>query len=72
MALDFRHATNLFLGTEKELALALGINVGDVRSFRQNPERVPSEIVQRLGKILIERGLAMERVGSMLAEDAGP
>ncbi|HET9981947.1 MAG TPA: hypothetical protein VFQ38_00100 [Longimicrobiales bacterium] len=72
MALDFRHATNLFLGTEKELALALGIAVGDVRAFRQNPERVPPEIMQHLGKVLVERGLAMERVGRMLAEDAGP
>ncbi|MBX6365231.1 MAG: hypothetical protein IRZ00_15280 [Gemmatimonadetes bacterium] len=71
MALDFEHATNLFLGTEQELALALGVAVGDVRAFRQTPARVPPQLMRRLGKVLVERGRAMERVGRMLEEDAG-
>jgi hypothetical protein len=73
MGLDFRRATDLFMGTEKELLLALGLAAGDLRSYRQNPLRVPPEVLERLGTVLVERGRGMVRVGEMLAGagDAG-
>ena len=33
MALDFARAADLFCGSEKELAMALNIDVGDLRRF---------------------------------------
>lgn len=68
MSLDFKRATDLFLSSEEELAVALGIPVGDVREYRQNPERAPERVMLRLGKVLAERGSAMKRVGELLTE----
>ena len=68
MPLDFKRATDVFLGTERELALALGVSVADLRYARQNPERVPEELVERLGRVLVERGNSMRRVGELLLE----
>lgn len=49
--------------------MALGISVGDVRKYRTNPERTPAEILQKLGKVLQERGRGMQRVGEMLSDN---
>lgn len=68
MALDFKRATDLFLASEQELAQALGIEVGDIRSYRQNPDKAPDELLDRLGKVLMERGRGMVRVGELLQE----
>lgn len=68
MALDFKRAADLFVSTEEELAMALGIPVADVRSFRQKPDTVPDEILRKLGDVLVERGQGMARVGEMLQE----
>jgi len=70
MGLDFRGATELFLGTEEELAMALGVEPGAVAAFRERPEEVPAPVLARLGKVLVERGRGMARVGEMLVEDA--
>lgn len=70
MPLDFAAAVRLFMGTEEELARALGIAVADLRSYRTNPSRAPHELLHRLGGVLIERGKGMTRVGEMLQEDA--
>jgi hypothetical protein len=66
MALDFARAADLFMGTEKELALALGLSVADVRELRTDPRRVSADVLQRLGKVLVERGNGMKRVGELL------
>lgn len=66
MALDFRKATDLFVSTEEELALALGLPVADVRSYRQKPASTPPEVLEKLGAVLVERGRGMARVGEML------
>jgi hypothetical protein len=71
MPLDFRRATELFMAGEDELAMALGIEVGDLRSYRQTPASAPPDVVRKLGSVLIERGRGMARVGEMLQEDAG-
>lgn len=68
MPLDFRNATELFVSTEEELAMALGIPVADVRSYRQKPQSAPPEVLDRLGAVLVERGLGMARVGEMLRD----
>ena len=68
MALDFKRAADLFVSTEEELAMALGIPVADVRSYRQKPGTVPDAVLQRLGDVLVERGRGMARVGEMLQE----
>lgn len=68
MPLDFKRASDLFMGTEDELALALGIPVGDLRAARQTPERVPDDLLRRLGHALEDRGKAMKRVGELLQE----
>ncbi len=67
MALDFRSAAELFLSSEQELALALGVPLADLREYRQNPGRAPEALLARLGQVLIERGKAMTRVGELLA-----
>lgn len=72
MPLDFKRATDLFVSTEEELALALGLSVGDVRSFRQKPDSVPDEMLRKLGDVLVERGRGMARVGEMLQESGDP
>lgn len=66
MALDFKRATDLFLASENELALALGVPIGDLRDYRQNPDRVPEAVAERLGKVLVERGNGMRRVGELI------
>jgi hypothetical protein len=68
MPLDFRSATELFVSTEEELAMALGVPVADVRSYRQKPASAPPEILEKLGRVLVERGRGMARVGEMLQE----
>jgi hypothetical protein len=68
MPLDFKRATDLFVSTEEELAMALGIEVADVRSYRQKPDSAPDEVVRKLGEVLVERGNGMARVGEMLQE----
>ncbi|MFW6079750.1 MAG: hypothetical protein ACODAE_09020 [Gemmatimonadota bacterium] len=69
--LDFRRATDLFLGSTDELARALGTDVDRVERYRERPSEVPPELLGRLGEVLIERGRGMTRVGEMLVEDAG-
>ncbi len=66
--LDFKSATDLFLGTERELALAIGLSEADVRRFRDDPARAPDDVLDRLGKVLVERGRGMMRVGELLRE----
>ena len=68
MPLDFTAAARLFMGTEQELAAALGISVADLRSHRTNPQRVPPALLVRFGTLLEERGRGMMRVGQMLQE----
>ena len=69
MPLDFESAARLFMGTEEELARALGVSVGDVRAMRTTPANVPPRLVARLSAVLIERGRGMTRVGEMLREE---
>lgn len=68
MPLDFERAAALFLSSEQELAAALGISLGDLRAYRNNPARVPPEIVTKIGTVLVERAQGMKRVGEMLQE----
>jgi hypothetical protein len=70
MPLDFARAAQLFMGTEEELARALGIGVADLRAARTNPGRVQQSLLRKLGDVLVERGQGMTRVGEMLREDA--
>lgn len=70
MALDFARAADLFCGSEQELSMALNIDVGDLRQYRTNPQRAPKLLLQRLGRVLVERGSGMKRVGEMLLEDS--
>lgn len=71
MALDFARAATLFMGTEDELARALGVAIADVRAMRTSPHHVQSEMLVRMGRVLQERGAGMKRVGEMLVEDHG-
>lgn len=71
MPLDFASAAQLFMGTEDELARALGIAVADVRALRTTPRQASPELLARLGSILVERGRGMARVGEMLQESRG-
>ena len=64
--LDFTRAAALFMASEQELALALAIPVGDVRAYRNDPKRVPPEVLAKMGRALVERGKGMQRVGEML------
>jgi hypothetical protein len=70
MPLDFAHAAALFMGTEQELAKALGVTVADVRAARQTPRHVQPEFLAKLGRVLVERGAGMKRVGEMLLEES--
>lgn len=70
MPLDFASAARLFMGTEEELARALGVAIADLRAMRTTPAQATPELVQKLGRILVERGTGMVRVGEMLQEDA--
>lgn len=69
MPLDFGRAVQLFMGTEEELARALGVSVADLRAARTNPDRAPRALVRKMGEVLVERGKGMARVGEMLQED---
>ena len=68
--LDFARAVDLFMASEQELALALGIPVGDLRAYRNNPNRVPPSVMAKMGRVLVERSKGMQRVGEMLIEEA--
>jgi hypothetical protein len=70
MALDFARAAALFMASEQELALALGIPVGDLRAYRNDPGRAPPAVLQKLAQVLLERGKGMQRVGELLLDDA--
>lgn len=70
MPLDFKRAAELFMGSERELALALGCSMDELRAYRDRPARVPRTVLARMGRVLIERGRGMTRVGEMLAEEA--
>lgn len=70
MGLDFKRATDLFMGTEQELAAALRLERGVLRQHRRDPARVPDRIIVALADVLAERGRAMTRVAEMLREDA--
>jgi hypothetical protein len=70
--LDFTSASNLFTGTEDELARALDISIADLRAHRTQPQLVPSDLLVRMGRVLIERGRGMTRVGEMILEDHEP
>lgn len=70
MALDFSRAAALFMASEQELAAALGIPLGDVRAYRNDPRRTPPAVLEKLGRVLLERGRGMQRVGELLLEDA--
>jgi hypothetical protein len=72
MPLDYAKAILLFMGTEDELARALGVGVADIRSLRANPQHASPDQLERLGRVLIERGNGMKRVGEMLVEDNQP
>jgi len=65
--LDFRKATDLFLSSELELALALGITPVELRRYRRVPGTAPAGLMERLGGVLLERGRGMARVGELLA-----
>lgn len=70
MGLDFKGATDLFLASEQELAMALGIEVAALRTLRRQPQTAPAKLLGRLGAVLVERGRGMARVGEMLQENA--
>lgn len=67
MPLDFGRAADLFMGTEEELARALGISVADVRSARASTRNVSPALLRKMGEVLIERGRGMKRVGELLS-----
>ena len=64
--LDFKRASDLFLGTEHELALALGISADQLRRYRRDPEAELDDVLDRLATTLIDRGRGMVRVGELL------
>ena len=66
--LDFGRAAALFVASEAELAAALGVTNADLARFRRQPDAVSAEVLTRLGTVLIERGMAMKRVGELLQE----
>ena len=69
MTLDFARATDLFLGSEKELAAALGLSIADLRELRTNPRRAHPDLIERLGNVLVQRGKGMTRVGEILLHE---
>ena len=71
MPLDFESAARLFMGTDEELARALGIQVGDVRALRTTPAGAAPDLMANLGQVLVERGRGMARVGELLLEGGG-
>jgi hypothetical protein len=71
MPLDFARAAQLFMGTEAELAKAMSLSAADLRELRANPQRASAVQLEKLGRVLLERGKGMSRVGEMLLEDHG-
>ena len=71
MSLYFARAADLFVSTEQELAAALGISVADVRELRTNPRRASAALEEKLGRVLVERGKAMQRVGQIILDETG-
>jgi hypothetical protein len=70
MPLDFRSATDLFLGREEELARALRLPADELQRHRSRPATAPPALLQALAQVLDERGRAMVRVAEMLIEAA--
>jgi hypothetical protein len=71
MPLDFKRATDLFMGRDEELARALRIDPEVLRRHRAQPVGVPAALLHALSDVLEERGRAMVRVAEMLREEAG-
>jgi hypothetical protein len=71
MPLDFASAAALFMGTEDELARALGLEIADLRALRATPQQASPELLLKFGRVLVERGRGMARVGGMLQEGGG-
>lgn len=71
MPLDFRRATDLFMGREEELARALRLDADTLRRHRAQPDSAPPVLLRALAEVLTERGRAMVRVAEMLEEEAG-
>ena len=46
----------------------MGIPLGDLRAYRNDPSRVPPVITEKLGAVLVERGKGMQRVGELFLE----
>jgi hypothetical protein len=70
MPLDFKRATDLFMGRDEELAQALGTDTGTIRRHRKDASGTPPALLHRLADVLDERGRAMVRVAEMLREEA--
>lgn len=70
MPLDFKRATDLFMGREEELVRALDLETARLRQYRDRPAGAPAHAIRRLADVLEERGRAMVRVAEMLREDA--
>jgi hypothetical protein len=70
MPLDFKRATDLFMGQEEELVRALRIDAAALRQHRSRPAGAPPALIEALADVLEERGLAMVRVAEMLREEA--
>jgi hypothetical protein len=68
MPLDFKRGTDLFLGRKNELAMALGLDAEALEAYRRQPATTPPGLMDRLARVLIERGRGMIRVGELLAE----
>lgn len=70
MPLDFKRATDLFLGREEELARALRLDLAILRQHRKQPGAAPASLLHDVADILDERGRAMIRVAEMLRDQA--
>ncbi len=70
MPLDFKRATDLFMGREDELARALDIDRKTLARHRARPGAVPPSLLHALARVLDERGRAMLRVAEMIGEQA--
>jgi hypothetical protein len=66
--LDFRSAAALFMGTQREFAMALRITPEQVGRYCASPDDAPAPLLQAMGRVLVERGRGMARVGEMLLE----
>lgn len=66
--LDFRSAAALFMGTQRELAMALRVSADEVARYRASPGDAPDALLEAMGRALVERGHGMARVGEMLLE----